>query len=127
MKGKEMKGKEMKGKEMKGKEMKGKEMKGKEMKGKEMKGKRWRYTCPTLMFIAYFYAKIKLRKSHTITCEESDGVYRFVVRPHGYNHGWELSCPFPRWLIFAEMRMRRFCLYVYRCFRFPLKMLLRIK
>ena len=86
---------------------------------------RTRYTCPFLMHIAHYFYKIKLWRTHVVYWKvPTDGSYGayVVAQPRGKQGGFQVSCPFPRWAIFTEMRIRRFCLGCYAWVRFPKKM-----
>ena len=53
--------------------------------------------------------------------EEGYGAY-VVAQPKGKQGGYELSCPFPEWAIFTEIRIRRFFFITYAWIRYPRKM-----
>lgn len=83
---------------------------------------RTKYTCPFLMSIAYWVYKVWLFRAYRVfwktPSEEGYGAY-IVVQPRGKEGGWQLSCPFPKWMIFTEMKIRRACLTIYCHFRHP--------
>ena len=88
--------------------------------------KRTKYTCPTLMGVAKWLYKIRLWRTHDVfwkvPSEEGYGAF-VVAHQKGKQHGYELSCPFPEWAIFTEMRIRRFFLVTYAWIRYPREML----
>lgn len=87
--------------------------------------KRTRYTCPFLMHIALYLYKIKLWKTHRVywkTPTDGRGGAYVIAQPRGRKGGYQVPCPFPRWMIHTEMRITRFCLSVTAWIRHPRKM-----
>lgn len=86
-----------------------------------------KYTCPTLMRIGKYLYQWKLRKTHRVYWKHSTpepdrpAVWYVVAQPHGRKGGFQVSVPFPRWMIRTEMWIRRTCLSIYVHFRHPLK------
>lgn len=88
--------------------------------------KKTRYTCPFLMHIALYLYKVKLWKTHRVywkSPSDGRGGAYVVAQPRGKKGGWQLSCPFPKWMTTTEMRIRSTCLYLISWVRFPRQML----
>lgn len=68
-----------------------------------------KYTCPFLMSVALWIYRFKLRRTHNVYWKkDSDGIWYIVYRQRGKEGGFQLSCPFPRWMILTEHRIRSF-------------------
>ena len=91
---------------------------------KSRKVRKLHYTCPTLMAFAGLYAKIRLFRTHIVRWKyPEDGCAYILVSPRSSpGYGWQLSCPYPRWMILSEIYLRRCGFYLSMWFKHPFKM-----
>ena len=87
--------------------------------------KKTKYVCPFLMHIACYLYKVKLWKTHQVywkmPTDGRGGAY-VVAQPRGKQGGYQVSCPFPKWMALTEMWVRRFGVHITAWVRHPHKM-----